>query len=74
MDTNGYVLGFVMAGGRGSRLGILTRDRYKPAVGILGHYRILDFVATNIANTGIHNMLIASRFEPRSLNRHVVGE
>jgi len=60
-----------MAGGRGSRLGILTRDRCKPAVGILGHYSIVDFVATNIANTGIHNMIIASQFEPRSLNRHI---
>lgn len=73
METNDYVLGFVMAGGRGSRLEILTRDRCKPAVGIIGHYRILDFVATNIANTGIHNMLIATQFEPRSLSRHVAN-
>lgn len=46
-----YALSFVMAGGRGSRLEVLTKDRSKPAVNILGHYRIFDFVATNIANT-----------------------
>ncbi len=71
MALDNYVLSFVMAGGRGSRLEILTRDRCKPAVNILGHYRIFDFVATNIANTGIPAMLIAAQFEPRSLSRHI---
>jgi glucose-1-phosphate adenylyltransferase len=71
MTHNGYVLGFVMAGGQGSRLGVLTRDRCKPAVNILGHYRIFDFVATNVANTGLPAMLIATQFEPRSLSRHL---
>lgn len=66
-----YVLSFVMAGGRGSRLKVLTKYRTKPAVGILGHYRIFDFVATNIANTGIPAMLIAAQFQPRSLIRHI---
>lgn len=71
MSYNGYVLSFVMAGGQGSRLGVLTRDRCKPAVNILGHYRIFDFVATNVANTGLPAMLIATQFEPRSLSRHL---
>jgi len=66
-----YVVGFVMAGGRGTRLRILTRDRVKPAVGIFGKYRIFDFVATNIAYSGIPTMLVATQFEPRSLHRHV---
>jgi len=70
MPFDGYVLGFVMAGGRGSRLKILTRDRCKPAIDILSHYRILDFVATNIVNTGISAMLIAAQFEPGSLSAH----
>ena len=56
MSTDSYVTAFVMAGGRGTRLHILTRDRSKPAVNIIGHYRIFDFVATNIANTGIPAM------------------
>ncbi len=71
MSLDDYVLGFVMAGGRGSRLKILTRDRCKPAIDILSHYRILDFVATNIVNTGIPAMLIAAQFEPGSLSAHV---
>ncbi len=68
---NEYVLAFVMAGGRGSRLKILTKHRTKPAVSILGHYRIFDFVATNIANSNIPAMMIAAQFEPLSLLSHV---
>ncbi len=68
-----YVLAFVMAGGRGSRLKILTKYRTKPAVGFLGHYRIFDFVATNVVNSGISSMIVAAQFEPRSLVRHIGG-
>ena len=42
------VLAFVLAGGRGSRLGTLTADRAKPAVSFGGKYRIIDFVLSNI--------------------------
>jgi glucose-1-phosphate adenylyltransferase len=65
------VLAFVMAGGNGSRLKVLTRDTCKPAVSILGRYRIFDFVASNIARTGITAMLIATQFEPQSLHKHI---
>jgi glucose-1-phosphate adenylyltransferase len=71
MEFDDYILSFVMAGGRGSRLEVLTKDRSKPAVSILGHYRIFDFVATNIANTGIPAMLVATQFAPSSLCRHI---
>ena len=60
-----------MAGGRGSRLKILTRNRCKPAVDILGRYKIFDFVASNVANTGIPAALIATQFKPESLNTHI---
>lgn len=66
-----YVLAFIMAGGRGSRLRILTKYRTKPAVSILGHYRIFDFVATNVANSSIESMIVAAQFEPRSLTEHI---
>ncbi len=66
-----YVLAFVMAGGRGSRLKILTKHRTKPAVSMLGQYRIFDFVGTNIANSGIPAMIIAAQFEPQSLLKHI---
>ncbi len=69
--TDSYVLSFVMAGGRGSRLEVLTKDRSKPAVSILGRYRIFDFVATNVENTGIPAMIVATQFEPGSLGSHV---
>ena len=71
MSLDEYVLAFVMAGGRGTRLMNLTRYRTKPAVGILGYYRIWDFVATNVANTGIPAMMVAIQFEPKSLTRHI---
>jgi glucose-1-phosphate adenylyltransferase len=66
-----YVLAFVMAGGRGSRLKILTKHRTKPAVSILGQYRIFDFVGTNIANSDIPAAIIAAQFKPRSLRNHI---
>ena len=71
MESDHYVLAFVMAGGRGSRLKVLTKSRSKPAVGILGQYRIIDFVATNITNSGIPVMLAATQFEPSSLSKHI---
>lgn len=71
MIADNYVLGFVMAGGRGSRLKVLTKDRCKSAVNILGHHKIFDFVASNIANTGIPITLIATQFESESLSSYV---
>jgi len=71
MQDDAYVLSFVMAGGRGSRLKILTKDRSKAAVTILGHYRIFDFVATNIENSGIPVMTIATQFGPETLTTHI---
>lgn len=68
---NSYVVSFVMAGGRGSRLKILTKNRSKSAVTILGHYRIFDFVATNVENSGIPVMIVATQFEPGTLSIHI---
>ena len=62
-----HILSFVMAGGQGTRLEILTKDTCKPMVDILGHNRIFDFVATNIANTGIPVTLVAMQYEQKSL-------
>lgn len=65
------VLSFVMAGGRGSRLKILTKNKCKPAINILGRYKIFDFVASNIANTGIDAMITATQFKPEVLHQHI---
>lgn len=66
-----YALSFVMAGGRGTRLKILTKDNCKPAVSVLGRYKIFDFVASNIANTGIPATLVATQFRQESLSEHI---
>ena len=71
MALDEYVLAFVMAGGRGTRLEILTKERTKPAIGIHGIYRIIDYVVSNITNTGIPSTIIAAQFEPRSLIGHL---
>ena len=65
------VLAFVMAGGRGTRLKVLTRDISKPMVDIFGHHRIFDFVATNIVSTGIPVTLVAMQYEQRSLAEYI---
>jgi glucose-1-phosphate adenylyltransferase len=65
------VLSFVMAGGRGTRLKILTKDKCKPAINIFGRYKIFDFVASNIANTGIDAMITATQFKPEFLHQHI---
>ncbi|MCL7975138.1 MAG: sugar phosphate nucleotidyltransferase, partial [marine benthic group bacterium] len=52
MRSNLRVLGLVMAGGEGSRLAPLTEERSKPAVPFGGSYRIVDFVLSNLLNSG----------------------
>ncbi len=46
-------LAFILAGGAGTRLGVLTQKRAKPAVPFAGKYRIIDFVLSNCAHSGI---------------------
>jgi len=49
-------LGIVLAGGKGTRLHPLTRERAKPAVPFGGKYRIIDFVLSNFINSGIYSI------------------
>ncbi|MFO0929068.1 MAG: glucose-1-phosphate adenylyltransferase [Gemmataceae bacterium] len=65
------VLTLVLAGGRGSRLGPLTRDRAKPAVPFGGQYRIIDFTLSNCINSGLRQVLVLTQYKARSLNRHI---
>jgi len=71
MALHDSVLGFVMAGGRGTRLKVLARDTCKPMVDILGHHRIFDFVATNIMNTGVPVTLVAMQREQTPLAEYI---
>ncbi len=65
------VLAVVLAGGKGSRLEPLTRDRAKPAVPFGGVYRIIDFALSNCLNSGIRQMLVLTQYKAMSLDRHV---
>ena len=65
------VLGIVLAGGKGSRLFPLTRERAKPAVPFGGKYRIIDFVLSNFVNSGIHSIYVLTQFRSQSLLQHL---
>jgi glucose-1-phosphate adenylyltransferase len=65
------VLAVVLAGGRGSRLEPLTRDRSKPAVPFGGCFRIIDFSLSNCVNSGIRRILVVTQYKSASLERHI---
>lgn len=65
------VLTVVLAGGKGTRLEPLTRDRAKPAVPFGGSYRIIDFTLSNCLNSGLKRMLILTQYKAMSLERHI---
>lgn len=65
------VLAVVLAGGKGSRLEPLTRDRAKPAVPFGGAYRIIDFTLSNCLNSGLRKILVLTQYKAMSLDRHI---
>ncbi|MFN9719820.1 MAG: glucose-1-phosphate adenylyltransferase [Planctomycetota bacterium] len=65
------VLAVILAGGKGSRLEPLTRDRSKPAVPFGGCFRIIDFTLSNCLNSGLRKMLVMTQYKAASLERHI---
>jgi glucose-1-phosphate adenylyltransferase len=65
------VLAFVLAGGKGTRLYPLTKERAKPAVPFGGQYRIVDFVLSNLVNSGIYSIYVLIQFKSQSLLQHM---
>jgi glucose-1-phosphate adenylyltransferase len=65
------VLAFVLAGGKGTRLYPLTKERAKPAVPFGGRYRIIDFVLSNLVNSGIYSIYVLVQFRSQSLLQHL---
>jgi glucose-1-phosphate adenylyltransferase len=65
------VLTLILAGGKGTRLEPLTRDRAKPAVPFGGLYRIIDFPLSNCLNSDLRRILVLTQYKARSLDRHI---
>jgi glucose-1-phosphate adenylyltransferase len=61
----------ILAGGEGSRLGVLTAKRTKPAVPFAGKYRIIDFTLSNCVNSGIFDLMVLAQYRPQSLIEHI---
>jgi len=61
----------ILAGGEGSRLGVLTAKRTKPAVPFAGKYRIIDFALSNCVNSAITDVMILAQYRPQSLVEHI---
>lgn len=61
----------ILAGGQGSRLGILTKDVAKPAVPFGGKYRIIDFPLSNCAHSGITTVGVLTQYQPLDLNTYI---
>ena len=66
-----HVLSVVLAGGEGRRLWPLTKDRAKPAVPIGGRYRLVDFVLSNLVNSGLYKIKVLTQYKSDSLNMHI---
>ena len=64
-------LAMLLAGGQGSRLGILTRNIAKPAVPYGGKYRIIDFPLSNCVNSGIYTVGVLTQYQPLELNDYI---
>jgi len=65
------VLAMVLAGGEGARLSPLTLERSKPAVPFGGRYRIVDFVLSNLVNSGIYSIYLMVQYKSQSLIEHI---
>jgi glucose-1-phosphate adenylyltransferase len=64
-------IAMVLAGGRGERLSPLTMRRAKPSVSFGGKYKIIDFVLSNLFNSGIKKVYILTQYRAYSLNKHI---
>ena len=65
------MIAMLLAGGQGSRLGVLTQKVAKPAVSFGGKYRIIDFPLSNCINSGIDTVGVLTQYQPLRLNTHI---
>ena len=69
--TKKNMIAMILAGGQGSRLGLMTKGMAKPAVPFGAKYRIIDFVLSNCSNSGIDTVGILTQYKPQMLNSHI---
>lgn len=65
------MIAMLLAGGQGSRLGVLTSKAAKPAVAFGGKYRIIDFPLSNCINSGVDTVGVLTQYQPLRLNTHI---
>lgn len=65
------MIAMLLAGGQGSRLGIMTKTKAKPAVSFGGKYRIIDFPMSNCINSGVDTVGVLTQYQPLLLNHHI---
>ena len=65
------MIAMLLAGGQGSRLGVLTANMAKPAVTYGGKYRIIDFALSNCINSGVDTVGVLTQYQPLKLNTHI---
>ena len=71
MKKNKEMIAMLLAGGQGSRLGVLTAGMAKPAVSFGGKYRIIDFPLSNCINSNVDTVGVLTQYEPLRLNTHI---
>jgi glucose-1-phosphate adenylyltransferase len=69
--VSGSRYAYILAGGAGTRLCLLSERRAKPAVPFGGKYRIIDFTLSNCVNSGIFDVGVLTQYRPTSLNQHI---
>ena len=71
MQAKKECLAMLLAGGQGTRLGVLTEDMAKPAVPFGGKYRIIDFPISNCINSDIDTIGVLTQYRPFELHQYI---